>query len=185
MGDGAAEARRAVVPRTGAMAPIEEGRQHCRSGNSGTHAKEQALWKASGIPLHEGVSTLEKNGKSVEIKAVSPADGAGWYLSVGQGMGATLTIADEKQGYTLADRGTYIQYKFGREVPIALEILAEGDEMLANPYGFIPVNPAKFPHTKITLAEEMANWLVSDRGQKVIADYNLHGKQLFFPDAKK
>ena len=156
-----------------------------RGDDSGTHAKEQALWKASGIPLHEGVSTLEKNGKSVEIKAVSPADGAGWYLSVGQGMGATLTIADEKQGYTLADRGTYIQYKFGREVPIALEILAEGDEMLANPYGFIPVNPAKFPHTKITLAEEMANWLVSDRGQKVIADYNLHGKQLFFPDAKK
>lgn len=156
-----------------------------RGDDSGTHAKEQELWKASGLRLAEGTSTMEKNGKTVEIKALRPADGEGWYLSVGQGMGATLTISDEKQGYTLADRGTYIQYKYGREIPVQLEILVEGDSRLANPYGFIPVNPAKHPQAKAALAEEMGQWLVSDRGQKLIAGYQLHGKQLFFPDATK
>ena len=99
-------------------------------------------------------------------------------------MGKTLTLADEKQDYTLADRGTYIKYKFGREVPVNLDILCEGGNQLANPYGIIPVNPAKHPHVQAALAEQMAQWLVSPKGQQVIADYKLHGKQLFFPDAK-
>ncbi|MGI6639779.1 MAG: substrate-binding domain-containing protein [Desulfobulbus sp.] len=155
-----------------------------RGDDSGTHSKEQDLWKASNLPLEEGTSTMEKNGKNIEIKAQRPADSRGWYLSVGQGMGATLTITDEKQGYTLADRGTYIQYKYGREVPVQLEILSEGDSSLANPYGFIPVNPARHSQAKVALAEEMAQWLISDKGQDLIAGYQLHGKQLFFPDAK-
>lgn len=156
-----------------------------RGDDSGTHTKEQELWQASGLALEEGLSTMEKNGKQVEIKALRPADGGNWYLSIGQGMGATLTVADEKQGYTLADRGTYIQYKYGRELPVQLEILSEGDARLANPYGFIPVNPAKHPQAKAALAEAMGQWLVSDVGQELIASYTLHGKQLFFPDAKK
>jgi tungstate transport system substrate-binding protein len=155
-----------------------------RGDDSGTHAKEQELWKATGLPLETASSTMEKGGKQVEIKSVHPAASSDWYLSVGQGMGKTLTIADEKQAYTLADRGTYIKYKFGREVPVNLEILCEGGSQLANPYGIIPVNPAKHPHVKAALAEEMARWLVSAKGQQVIADYKLHGKQLFFPDAK-
>jgi len=155
-----------------------------RGDDSGTHAKEQELWKASGLPLETGTSTMEKDGKQVEIKSVHPAASADWYLSVGQGMGKTLTIADEKQAYTIADRGTYIKYKFGREVPVNLEILCEGGSQLANPYGIIPVNPAKHPHVQAALAEQMAQWLVSPKGQQVIADYKLHGKQLFFPDAK-
>lgn len=155
-----------------------------RGDDSGTHAKEQELWKASTLPLETGTSTMEKDGKPVEIKSVHPAASTDWYLSVGQGMGKTLTIADEKQAYTLADRGTFIKYKFGREVPINLEILCEGGNQLANPYGIIPVNPQKHPHVKAKLAEEMANWLLSAKGQQVIADYKLHGKQLFFPDAK-
>ena len=155
-----------------------------RGDDSGTHAKEQELWKASGLSLENGVSTMEKDGKQVEIKSVHPAASSDWYLSVGQGMGKTLTIADEKQAYTIADRGTYIKYKFGREVPVNLEILCEGGSQLANPYGVIPVNPQKHPHVKAELAEQMAQWLVSAKGQQVIADYKLHGKQLFFPDAK-
>jgi tungstate transport system substrate-binding protein len=55
---------------------------------------------------------------------------------------------------------------------------------LANPYGVIPVNPKKHPHVKYELAEQMALWLTSAKGQQVIADYKLLGKQLFFPDAK-
>lgn len=155
-----------------------------RGDDSGTHAKEQALWQDSGLPLETMTSTMEKNGKSIAIKSVHPANSKDWYLSVGQGMGKTLTIADEKQGYTLADRGTYIKYKYGREVPINLEILCEGGANLANPYGFIPVNPKKHSHVKGVLAEQMAQWLVSTRGQQVIAGYQLHGKQLFFPDAQ-
>ena len=155
-----------------------------RGDDSGTHAKEQELWKASGLSLENSVSTMEKDGKQVEIKSVHPAASSDWYLSVGQGMGKTLTIADEKQAYTIADRGTYIKYKFGREVPVNLEILCEGGSQLANPYGVIPVNPQKHPHVKAELAEQMAQWLVSAKGQQVIADYKLHGKQLFFPDAK-
>lgn len=155
-----------------------------RGDDSGTHAKEQELWKASSLPLETASSTMEKGGKQVAIKSVHPAASTDWYLSVGQGMGKTLTIADEKQAYTLADRGTYIKYKFGREVPVNLEILCEGGSQLANPYGIIPVNPAKHPHVKAALAEQMAQWLVSAKGQQVIADYKLHGKQLFFPDAK-
>lgn len=155
-----------------------------RGDDSGTHAKEQELWKASGLPLETAASTMEKDGKQIEIKSVHPAASSAWYLSVGQGMGKTLTIADEKQAYTLADRGTYIKYKFGREVPVNLEILCEGGNQLANPYGFIPVSQAKHPHVKAELADQMAQWLVSAKGQQAIADYKLHGKQLFFPDAK-
>lgn len=155
-----------------------------RGDDSGTHAKEQNLWKTTGLKLEEGSSSMEKNGKTVTIKALYPADSSAWYLSVGQGMGAVLTIADEKQAYTLADRGTYIQYKYGREVPVQLDILSQGGAELANPYGFIPVSQSKHPQAKTALAEEMAQWLVSAKGQDLIAAYQLHGKQLFFPDAK-
>ena len=155
-----------------------------RGDDSGTHAKEQELWKASGLPLETAVATTEKNGKQVEVKSVYPAGSKAWYLSVGQGMGKTLTLTDEKQGYTLADRGSFLKYKFGREVPVNLEILCEGGDQLANPYGFIPVSQAKHPHAKTALAEEMAQWLMSAKGQQVIGGYSLHGKPLFFPDAK-
>ncbi len=155
-----------------------------RGDDSGTHAKEQELWKATGLKLEEGSSSMEKDGKTITIKALHPADSSAWYLSVGQGMGAVLTMADEKQAYTLADRGTYIQYKYGREVPVQLDILSEGGADLANPYGFIPVSQGKHPQAKTALAEEMAQWLVSAKGQDLIAAYQLHGKQLFFPDAK-
>ena len=98
-------------------------------------------------------------------------------------MGKALTVADEKQAYILADRGTYIKYKFGRDVPIDLDVLCEGDPALANPYGVIPINSQKHPHVKAELAKEFAEWLVSEKGQKAIADYRLLGKQLFYPDA--
>lgn len=156
-----------------------------RGDNSGTHSKEQQLWKDSGVALQTATSTMEKNGKQVQFSSVSPAGSKGWYLSIGQGMGKTLTVADEKQAYTLADRGTYTKYKFGREIPINLDVLCEGGSELANPYGVIPVNPKKYPHVKYALAKEFAQWLISPKGQKVIGDYKLLGKQLFYPDAIK
>ena len=156
-----------------------------RGDDSGTHTKEQALWQKTGLQLEKITNTIVKKGKKQEIAFVHPAGSTKWYLSIGQGMGKTIMIADEKQAYTLADRGTYIKYKFGRDVPVELEVLCEGDPLLANPYGVIPINPQKHPHVKNKLAEEFAQWLVSDRGQSVIADYRLLGKQLFYPDAVK
>jgi tungstate transport system substrate-binding protein len=154
-----------------------------RGDNSGTHAKEQELWKATGLPLEEEDTVFMAKDKEMKFKAVHP-EGMKMYMSIGQGMGKTLTFAEEKQGYTITDRGTYIQYKFGRPEGLQLEPISEGAKTLFNPYGVIPVNPAKHPHVRIDLAETFAKWLVSERGQKVIGDYKLLDKQLFFPDAK-
>ena len=155
-----------------------------RGDDSGTHTKEQALWQKSGLKIEKITNAIVKKGKTREIAFAQPADSKKWYLSIGQGMGKTIMVTDEKQAYTLADRGTYIKYKFGRDVPVELDVLCEGDPLLANPYGIIPINPQKHPHVKYKLAEEFAQWLVSDRGQAVISDYRLLGKQLFYPDAQ-
>lgn len=154
-----------------------------RGDDSGTHTKEQALWKATGLTLEQGSQSIVKSGKEQQVNFEKPA--GDWYLSIGQGMGKALTFADEKQAYILADRGTYIKYKFGRDIPIALDILCEGDYALANPYGIIPVNPAKHPHVKNELAEQFAGWITSARGQKLIGGYRLLNNQLFYPDVVK
>lgn len=152
-----------------------------RGDESGTHFKELALWKLSGAPLEKSVKKARKDGKEVEVTFEAPA--GAWYLSIGQGMGKTLIMAAEKKAYTLSDRGTYISQKFGIASPTPLEIMVEGDKDLFNPYGVIPVNPAKHPHAKIEAAQKFADWLVSERGQKVIANYQLKGQQVFYPDA--
>ena len=156
-----------------------------RGDDSGTHTKEQALWESTGLPLEKKTQTIVKKGKKNEVSFVHPPGLGQWYLSIGQGMGKALTFADEKQAYVLADRGTYIKYKFGRDVPIDLVVLCEGDAALANPYGVIPINPKKHPHVKYDDARSFAEWLGSARGQTVINNYRLLGKQLFYPDALK
>ena len=156
-----------------------------RGDDSGTHTKEQALWEASGLPLEKKVQTILKKGQKKEIGFMHPPGLGQWYLSIGQGMGKALTFADEKQAYVLVDRGTYIKYKFGRDMPIDLVVLCQGDPVLANPYGLIPINPKKHPHAKYDLSKTFAQWLVSEKGQTVIDNYRLLGKQLFYPDAMK
>lgn len=155
-----------------------------RGDDSGTHAKEQALWRLSGVTLAKESTTITKKGKERTVKFEQPADAAEWYRSIGQGMGKTLTFADEKKGYALTDRGTYIKYKHGRDVPIELDVLCEKDPDLANPYGVIPVNPKTHPHVKFDLADQFAKWLVSEKGQNLIGGYRLLGKPLFIPDAR-
>lgn len=127
-----------------------------RGDDSGTHKKEKALWKETGI---------EPTGT--------------WYLETGQGMGATLTLANEKQAYTLVDRGTYIAY----EDKVDLIILCEGDEQLFNPYGIIAVSPAKHPHVKYLYAMALIGWITSVEGQKIIGEFKKNGKVLFYPSA--
>jgi tungstate transport system substrate-binding protein len=153
-----------------------------RGDDSGTHTKEQELWKSSGLALGNETHTIVKKGKKRQIRFLHPKGLGERYLSIGQGMGKTITFADEKRAYTLADRGTYIKYKLGRDIGIDLDVLFQGDPGLANPYGVIPVNPKKHPHVRYDLAEEFVHWLVFSRGQSVIANYKLHGKQLFYPD---
>jgi tungstate transport system substrate-binding protein len=153
-----------------------------RGDDSGTHTKEQSLWRSSGVELAKTTRSIVKKGAKTEVSFFQPK-GAAWYRSIGQGMGKTLTYADEKRAYSLADRGTYIKYKFGREVPVDLEVLCEGDNLLGNPYGIIPINPKTHPHVKFKVADQLAKWIVSKRGQDLIGGYRLLGKQLFYPDA--
>jgi len=127
-----------------------------RGDDSGTHKKELQLWKAAGI---------EPKGA--------------WYVPAGQGMGEVLNMANEKLGYALADRGTYIAYASKVDLVVAFD----GDPSLFNPYGIIAVNPEKHPHTKIELAKKLIDFVVGAEGQKIIAGYTVNGQQLFFPDA--
>ncbi|NCP02480.1 MAG: solute-binding protein, partial [Deltaproteobacteria bacterium] len=93
-----------------------------RGDDSGTHVREKQLWKAAGI---------------------TPA--GAWYLEAGRGMGEVITMATERQGYTLSDRGTWLAYKTKSDLKVAVE----GDANMFNPYGVIMVNPAKHPHVKV------------------------------------
>ena len=132
-----------------------------RGDNSGTHAKERAIWKARGI---------EYSGQK-------------WYQETGLGMGQTLGVAAEKKGYTLADRGTYLSLKKN----LGLEILCEGDPLLLNIYHVIEVNPAKWPKVNATGGKAFADFIVSAEAQKVISRFGVDkfGSPLFFPDAGK
>lgn len=127
-----------------------------RGDDSGTHKKEKSIWKAAGI-VPQGA----------------------WYSEAGQGMGAVLQIADEKQAYALADRGTFIAY--GDKVD--LQVLYEGAPILFNPYGIIAVNPAKYSHVNYEGAMALIAFVTSPEGQRIIKGYTMKGKQLFYPDA--
>lgn len=127
-----------------------------RGDDSGTHKKEKSLWKEADI---------QPEGK--------------WYMESGQGMSATLQIADEKEAYCLADRGTFIAYGNKTE----LLILHEGDERLFNPYGIIAVNPAKHRHVKYVYAMALIGWVTSPEGQRLIGGFKKGGETLFHPIA--
>jgi len=129
-----------------------------RGDDSGTHKKEKALWKQAG---------LSPKGR--------------WYRDVGQGMGAVITMSDDMQAYTLADRGTYLSMKS----KITLEVLVESDPKLFNPYGIIAVNPAKHPHVNYNGAMRFIAWITSPEGQNIISAVQREGQVLFYPDALK
>jgi tungstate transport system substrate-binding protein len=128
-----------------------------RGDNSGTHIAEINLWKSIGIDIK---------------KEAGP-----WYKSIGQGMGAALNVAAASGAYVMSDRGTWISFKNKADLVIAVE----GDKLLFNQYGVILVNPAKHPHVKKELGQQFIDWLISDEGQKAIADYKVNGEQLFWP----
>ncbi len=127
-----------------------------RGDDSGTHKKERSLWQRAEL---------------------TPA--GAWYLEAGQGMSATLRMADEKNGYVMVDRATYL---FHRD-KIRLKPVVEGDADLFNPYGIIPVSPYKYAHVKYELAMALVAWMTSPECQRMIADYGWKGSLLFHPSA--
>jgi tungstate transport system substrate-binding protein len=127
-----------------------------RGDDSGTNKKEMELWQAAGIT---------PKGK--------------WYLETGSGMGATLNLASARQIYTLTDRGTWIT--FGNKG--GMKLLFSGDKALFNPYGYIVVDPARFPYVKVDMARAFSDWLISEEGQKAIGDFRIEGFQAFCPNA--
>lgn len=154
-----------------------------RGDDSGTYTKERALWKATGLPLKTETTEIFKKGKKKRFFFRNPEGLTQWYFSIGQGMGKTLTFAEEKQAYTIADRATYLKYKLDRKQGLELEIICEGDPQLFNPYGVIPINPKKHPHVRFEWADRFARWLVAPRAQALIAGYKIRGHRAFFPDA--
>jgi tungstate transport system substrate-binding protein len=132
-----------------------------RGDKSGTHTKELALWKESGI---------DPKGKS-------------WYLEVGQGMEKTQRIADEKRGYTLTDRGTWLATK--DKDRLQMIIVLEGDKALFNQYGVMAVNPQKHKHVKYAETMQFIDWLISKEGQDIIGSFkDSNGNPLFIPNAR-
>jgi len=152
-----------------------------RGDGSGTHLKEQFLWKQSGLTLVTKTTSVVKKGKSREIVMSRPA--GDWYLSIGQSMGKTLNFATEKRGYTIADRGTYYAYALDDTPRTDLMILCEGDRRLANPYGVIAVNPARFTQVKFEAATTYIDWITSPKVQRMIGGFRIGGKVLFHPSA--
>ena len=128
-----------------------------RGDDSGTNIKELDIWDDAGI-----------NPK-----------GKGWYFETGGRMGDTLVVADQKNGYCICDKGTFLNY----EKRIGLKILVQDDPLLRNQYSVIAVNSARFPHVRYREAMEFIGFVTSQEGQAVIAGYKKYGICLFYPDA--
>ena len=131
-----------------------------RGDNSGTHNLEKSLWKATGI---------QPQGS--------------WYIESGQGMAATLGIAQERTAYTVTDRGTYLAL----QRRVTLPILVEGDRTLLNIYSVLEVNPGNGRRVNAVGGKAFADFMVSDQAQKLIKSFGVEkfGQPLFVPVAGK
>lgn len=131
-----------------------------RGDESGTHAKEKALWRAAGLTPR-----------------------GDWYIESGQGMGTTLVLASEKGAYTLSDRATYLAFRRR----LRLDVVVEGDAPLLNVYHVLEVDPTRFPRVNGAGGRAFADFLVSPRIQAVIGRFGAerYGQPLFVPDAGK
>ena len=134
-----------------------------RGDDSGTDKKEKKIWEGLGIDPHANPN----------------------YLESGQGMGATLTMANEKNAYCLTARGTWLKQSKDSENEYTIDIVCEGGKELLNQYGVIAVNPEKYPEVNNEAANAFIEWITSDKVQKLIAEYGVeeYGQALFTPNA--
>jgi tungstate transport system substrate-binding protein len=133
-----------------------------RGDQSGTHTAEQNIWAKAGFNYTKDVATSGP-----------------WYLSLGKGMGETLTVASQTGAYTLTDEGTFLAFRSQLDL---VPLITKGGSLL-NRYSAIAVNPANNPNVNIAQADRFINWLISDEGMKIIGDYgkDKYGKGLFTP----
>ncbi len=156
---------RLAADAAGALAAIaERGWPFVSRGDgSGTHQREQQLWRRAGLDPR----------------------GSRWYVESGSGQGQTLTIADQRNAYALTDRGTWLAFKN----KLQLALVFEGDPALLNVYHVMPVNATKFPQVRINAAggKVFADFLLGAEGQRTIAEFGreLYGQALFSADGGK
>lgn len=139
-----------------------------RGDDSGTHAKEKAIWKAAGFAYHE-------------VQESSWSEARDGYIAAARGMGPTLLMADEKGAYTLTDNGTFLAYKGNLDlVPIV-----ETGAMLLNVYSVIAINPERYPGANAEMAGKLVDFLTSPEIQDIIGSYGVdeYGVPLFYPCA--
>jgi tungstate transport system substrate-binding protein len=131
-----------------------------RGDRSGTHNLELALWKQAGV------------------KPAAP-----WYIESGQGMGATLGIADDRRAYTLTDRATLLAFS----KRVRLVTMVEGDRPLLNIYSVMEVNPANGPRVNAVAGKAFADFMLTPETQAVIKTFGVdkYGQPLFVPIAGK
>ena len=154
--EGASSATDALTTIADAQAPFVS-----RGDNSGTHTKELVLWEEAGTQ-----------------------PGGDWYQETGTGMGEALNIANQQGAYTLSDRGTFIAQRAQIDLTILVQgPIGGGPEILANPYGVMAVNPGVHDNANYDLAMAYIGWITSPGAQDAIADYQMNGEQLFFPEA--
>lgn len=129
-----------------------------RGDNSGTHTKEKNLWKLANLDPE--------------------ADKSDNYISVGKGMGDTLIMTSELQGYTLTDLATFLSMQDKLELEVLLD---QGDD-LKNVYSIILVNEQAGKNIKTADARDYMNWLLSPEASELIAKYGKekYGQALFF-----
>ena len=153
--------QRSLEPVLESLKKIQDSKETfvSRGDESGTHKAEQNLWNQAG---------REPKGE--------------WYLESGQGQRLNLNMADEKQGYCLTDRATWL---VARAQQCSLKVLVEGDPLLHNPYSVIAVNPVKHPTARYVEAMAFMGYLTSAEGQKLIGEFKPHGDALFTPTALK
>ncbi|MBQ9001917.1 MAG: substrate-binding domain-containing protein [Eggerthellaceae bacterium] len=127
-----------------------------RGDDSGTNKKELQIWEAAGI---------------------TPT-GQDWYVNAGAGMGATLTQAAERQGYTLSDKGTFLS----NDAKKSLTILLGESEDMKNTYSMIAISPSKWPDTNIDGANAFIDWMTGKEAAELIANYGVsdYGEPLFY-----
>jgi tungstate transport system substrate-binding protein len=133
-----------------------------RGDDSGTNKKEQLLWKNAGITLPDKES---------------------WYIQTGQGMLATINVTQERKGYTMTDRGTYIKYQHQQGGNAPLKILVDGDNSLLNQYSVLTLDPANCPGAEYDLALVFSDWMASSHARELIKHFRLLDQPLFIPNA--
>jgi tungstate transport system substrate-binding protein len=139
-----------------------------RGDNSGTHFLEQIVWGENEI---------------------TPSSENDWYLSIGQGMGASLNLANEEGAYILTDRGTFLAQSANLPYLTILfggnSVLENPDSLLYNYYSVIPINPELHPSTQTALVDQFVNWLVAVDTQAIIGEFGVEtfGQPLFYPNS--